>query len=69
MSFLRGQKKQNFIAFSPSGTETKLNAGAQLQTFLNPTASKAFPHSNALMAKSLAQTLPFKSMTDKQTNK
>jgi len=32
-------------------------------------ASKSFLYSNAFMAKSGAQTLTFKSVTDKQTNK
>jgi len=47
----------------------KLNTGAQLQTFPYPTASKSFLYSNAFMAKSGAQTLTFKSVTDKQTDK
>ena len=48
---------------------TKLNTGVQLQTFPYPTASKSFLYSNAFMVKSGAQTLTFKSVTDKQTNK
>ena len=48
---------------------TKLNTGAQLQTFLYPKASKSFLYANAFMAKSGAQTLTFKSVTDKQTDK
>jgi len=47
----------------------KLSTGAQLQTFPYPTASKSFLYSNTFMAKSGAQTLTFKSVTDKQTNK
>ena len=47
----------------------KLSTGAQLQTFPYATASKSFLYSNAVMAKSGAQTLTFKSVTDKQTNK
>jgi len=47
----------------------KLSMGAQLQTFPYLTASKSFLYSNAFMAKSGAQTLTFKSVTDKQTNK
>jgi len=47
----------------------KLSTGAQLQTFPYPMASKSFLYSNAFMAKSVAQTLTFKSVTDKQTNK
>jgi len=42
---------------------------AQLQTFPYPTASKLFLYSNAFMAKSGAQSLTFKSVTSKQTNK
>ena len=47
----------------------KLNTGAQLQTFPYPTALKPFLYSNAFMAKSGAQTLTFKSVTNKQTNR
>jgi len=47
----------------------KLNTGAQLQTFPYPTASKLFLYSNAFMAKSSEQSLTFKSMTDRQTDK
>jgi len=55
---------------SPIGYSlTKLNTGAQLQTFPYPTASKSFLYSNAFMAKSGAQSLTFKSVTDKQTDK
>jgi len=55
---------------SPIGNSlTKLNTGAQLQTFPYPTASKSFLYSNAFMAKLGAQTLTFKSVTDKQTKK
>jgi len=37
--------------------QTKLNADGQLlQTFDDPTMPQSFPHSNALMVKSLAQT-------------
>jgi len=46
-----------------------LSTGAQLQTFPYPTASKSFLYSNAFMAKSGAQTLTFKSVTDKQRNR
>jgi len=55
---------------SPIGNSlTKLNTDAQLQTFPYPTASKSFLYSNAFMAKSGAQTLTFKRVTDKQTNR
>ena len=47
----------------------KLSTGAQLQTFPYATASKSFLYSNAVMAKSGAQTLTFKSVTNRQTNK
>jgi len=42
---------------------------AQPQTFPYPTASKSFLYSNAFMAKSGAQILTFKSMTDRPTDK
>jgi len=57
---------------SPIGNSlTKLNTGAQLQTFPYPTASKSFLHANAFMAKSGAQSLTFKSVTktNRQTDK
>ena len=55
---------------SPIGSSLrKLNMGAQLQTFPYPTASKSVLYSNAFMAKSGAQTLSFKSVTDRQTDK
>ena len=47
----------------------KLSTGAQLQTFPCPTASKSFLYSNTFMAKSGAQTLTFKSVTDRQTDR
>ena len=47
----------------------KLSTGAQPQTFPYPTASKSFLYSNAFMAKLGAQTLTFKSVTDRQTNR
>ena len=58
------------LVLSPIGNSlTKLNTGAQLQTFPYPRASKSLLYSNAFMAKSSAQTLTFKSVTDKQTDK
>jgi len=55
---------------SPIGINLrKLSTSAQLQTFSYPTASKSFLYSNAFMAKSGAQTLTFKSVTDKQTDR
>ena len=47
----------------------KLSMGAQLQTFPYPTASKSCLYSHAFMAKSCAQTLTSKSVTDRHTNK
>jgi len=47
----------------------KLNTGAQLQTFPYPTASILFVYYNAFMAKSGEQSLSFKSVTTRQTNK
>jgi len=46
-----------------------MNTGAQPQSFPYPTVSKAFPYSNAFMAKSGAQPLTFKSVTNRQANK
>ena len=58
------------LVLSPIGNSLrKLSTGAQLQTFPYSTASKSFLYSNAFMAKSGAQTLTFKRVTDKQTNK
>jgi len=71
-------KKTRFLHFfgirhlvvSPVGIDLrKLSTGAQLQTFPYPTASKSSLYSNAFMAKSGAQTLTFKSVTDRQTNR
>jgi len=70
-----GEKKNNFCCFfglqhlvlSPIGNcLTKLTTSAQLQTFPYPKASKSFLYSNAFMAKSVAQSLTFKSVTDRQ---
>jgi len=58
------------LVLSPNGNSLiKLNTGAQLQTFHYPTASKSFLYSNAFIAKSGAQSLTSKSMTNKQTDK
>jgi len=46
----------------------KVEHGAQLQTFPYQRVSKSFLHSNAFMAKSGAQTLTFKSVTNRQTD-
>ena len=58
------------LVVSPVGSSLrKLNTGAQLQTFPYPTASKSFLYSNAFMAKSGAQSLTFKSVTARQTDR
>jgi len=71
-------KKTNFCRFfklrhlvvSPIGSSLrKLNTCAQLRTFPYPTVSKSLLYSNAFMAKSGAQSLTFKSVTNRQTNK
>ena len=57
------------LVLSPIGNSLrKLNTGAQLLTFPHPAASKSFLYSNAFMAKSGAQSLTFKSVTNKQTD-
>ena len=45
---------------------TKLYTGAQLQTFLYPTASISFLYSKVFMVKSGAQRMAFKSVTERQ---
>jgi len=53
----------------PYHPETKLNMGAQLQTFPYPMIPKPFLYSNAInsfMVKSVAQTLSFKSISNKK---
>jgi len=58
------------LVVSPIGSNLrKLSTGAQLQTFPYPTVSKSFLYSNAFLAKSGAQSLTFKSVTDRQTDK
>jgi len=58
------------LVVSPLGSSLrKLNTGAQLLTFPYPTASKLFLYSNALIAKSGAQPLTLKSVTNKQTDR
>jgi len=55
---------------SPIGiNHRKLSTGAQPQAFPYPTASKLCQYFNAFMAKSGEQSLTFKSLTDKQTDK
>jgi len=59
-----------YLVMSPFGSSLrKLNMGVQLQAFPYPTASKSFLYSNDFTAKSGAQSLIFKSVTNKQTNK
>jgi len=58
------------LVMSPIGSNlTKLSTGAQLQTFPYPTVSKSFQYSNAFMAKSGAQSLTFKSVTNRHTDR
>jgi len=58
------------LVVSPIGSSLrKLNTGAQLQTFPYAMVSKSFLYSNAFVAKSGAQSLTFKSVTNKQTDK
>jgi len=58
------------LVMSPVGINIrKLSTGAQLQTFPYPLASKLFLYSNAFIAKSGAQSLTFKSVTNKQTDR
>ena len=58
------------LVLSPIGNSlTKLNTGAQPQTFPYPTVSKSFLYSNAFMAKSGTQSLTSKSVTNKQTDR
>jgi len=49
------------------GNLSKLNTGAQLQTFPYPTSSKSFLYSNAFVAKAGERTLTFKSVTDEKS--
>jgi len=60
---------QHFVMSATGINLRKLNTGAQLQTCPYPTASKSFLYSNAFMAKSGAQSLTFKRVTDRQTDK
>ena len=57
---------RHLLMSTVGGNLSKLNTGAQLQTFPYPTASKPFLYSNAFMTKSGEQTLTFKSVTDRQ---
>ena len=55
----------------PSGAKTKLNTCAHERTFPYPTKSKSFlqAYSNDIWTKSLAQTMSFNSMTDRQRDR
>jgi len=72
-----GEKKTIFAIFCISAfsgvaswrQSEKAENGVQLQTFPYPMVSKSFLYSNAFMAKWGAQTLTFKSMTKKQTDR
>jgi len=58
------------LVVSPIGSSLRqLNTDAQPQTFPYPTVSKSFLYSHAVMAKSGAQSLTFKSVTNRQTDK
>ena len=60
---------RHFVVLPSYGNQRTLNTSAQPLTFPYPTVSNTFLYSNAFMAKSGAQTLTFKSVTDKQTDK
>ena len=60
---------RHLVMSTVGGNLRKLNTGAQLQTFPYPTASKSFLYSNIFMVKSGAQTLTFKSVTNRLTDK
>ena len=59
---------QHSAVAPPQRRKDKVEGGAKLQTILYSIVPKSFRYSNALIAKSLAQTWPFKSVTDKQTS-
>jgi len=67
-------KNPNFAVFWTSAFSVVANwqqsdKVEQLQAFPYPTASKLFLYSNAFIATSGKQSLTFKSVTDRQTNK
>ena len=58
------------LVVSPTGSSLRnLNTGAQLQTFPYPTVSKSFLYSHAFTTKSGAQSMTFKSVKNRQTDK
>jgi len=59
---------QHPVVVPRSSIETKLNMGAQLQTFPYPTISKPLLSSNGFWAKSFSQTLPLQ-QHDRQADK
>ena len=61
-------KNPNFVVSPVGGNMRKMNTGAQLTTFPYPTVSKSFLSSSAFMAKSRAESLMLKSVTDRQTD-
>jgi len=72
-----GVEKPQFLPFWTSAftgvaswqQSEKVEHGQQLQTFPYATVSKSFLYSNAFMAKWGAQSLTFKSVTGRQTDK
>jgi len=57
----------HLVMSTVGGNLSKLNTGAQLQTFPYPTSSKSFLYSNAFVAKAGERTLTFKSVTDEKS--
>jgi len=68
-NFCRFFGLQHLVVSPIDSSQRKLNTGAELQTFPYPTASKSSLYLNAFMAKSGAQSLTFKSVTNIQTNR
>jgi len=68
-NFCRSFGLRHLVVSPVCSSLRKLNAGAELQILSYPTAAKLFLFSNAFMAKSGAQSLTFKSVTNRQTNK
>jgi len=72
-----GGEKPQFATFSTSAfsdvaswqQSEKVEHRAQLQTFPYLTVSKSFQYSNAFMAKSGTQSLTFKSVANRQTDR
>jgi len=66
LNFLRFFWTSAFSGVASWQQSEKVEHGAQLQTFPYPTASQSFLYSNVFMAKSGAQSLTFKSVTNRQ---